>query len=47
MFPDEQLGYLLAALLPWDSCSSLPLVVLGIVVLVLARRLNSPQVGRN
>ena len=45
--PDEQLGYLFGSFITMGQLLSLPLVVLGIVVLVLARRLNSPQVGRN
>ena len=45
--PDEQLGYLFGSFITMGQLLSLPLVVLGIVVLVMARRLNSPQVGRN
>ncbi len=37
----------LAALLPWDSCSVCLSCTRIVVVLVMARRLNSPQVGRN
>ena len=45
--PDEQLGYLFGSFITMGQLLSLPLVVFGIVVLVMARRLNSPQVGRN
>ena len=45
--PDEQLGYLFGSFITMGQLLSLPLVVLGIVVLVMARKLNSPQVGRN
>ena len=43
--PDEQLGYLFGPI-TMGQCLSLPLVVLGIIVLVAAHRLNRPQVGR-
>ena len=42
--PDAQLGYLFGPI-TMGQCLSLPLVVLGIVVLLLSRRLNRPQVG--
>ena len=45
--PDEQLGYLFGSFITMGQLLSLPLVVFGIVVLVMARMLNSPQVGRN
>ena len=45
--PDEQLGYLFGGFITMGQLLSLPLVVLGIVVLVMAKRLDSPQVGRN
>ncbi|MFC2670855.1 prolipoprotein diacylglyceryl transferase family protein, partial [Lancefieldella parvula] len=45
--PDEQLGYLFGSFITMGQLLSLPLVVLGIVVLVMAKRLDSPQVGRN
>lgn len=43
--PDAQLGYLFGPI-TMGQCLSLPLVVLGIALLVVARRLNRPQVGR-
>ena len=43
--PDAQLGYLFGPI-TMGQCLSLPLVVLGIVLLVVARRLGRPQVGR-
>lgn len=43
--PDAQLGYLFGPI-TMGQCLSLPLVVLGIALLVVAYRLNRPQVGR-
>lgn len=43
--PDAQLGYLFGPI-TMGQCLSLPLVVLGIALLVVAHRLNWPQVGR-
>lgn len=43
--PDAQLGYLFGPI-TMGQCLSLPLVVLGIVLLVVAHRLARPQVGR-
>lgn len=43
--PDAQLGYLWGPI-TMGQCLSLPLVVAGIVVLVVAHRFNRPQVGR-
>mgnify|MGYP004516617275 FL=1 len=43
--PDAQLGYLFGPI-TMGQCLSLPLVVLGIALLVVAHRLNRPQVGR-
>ena len=42
--PDAQLGYLFGPI-TMGQLLSLPLVLLGIVVLVAAHRLNRPQVG--
>ena len=42
--PDEQLGYLLGPI-TMGQLLSLPLVLLGVVVLVVAHRLGRPQVG--
>ena len=42
--PDAQLGYLFGPI-TMGQCLSLPLVVLGVVVLVVSRRLARPQVG--
>lgn len=42
--PDAQLGYLFGPI-TMGQCLSLPLVVLGIALLVVAHRLNRPQVG--
>ena len=42
--PDEQLGYLLGPI-TMGQLLSLPLVLLGVVVLVVAHRLARPQVG--
>lgn len=44
--PDEQLGYLLGGFVTMGQLLSLPLVVVGIVILVLAHRWQRPQVGR-
>lgn len=43
--PDAQLGYLFGPI-TMGQCLSLPLVVLGVVLLVAAHRLDRPQVGR-
>lgn len=43
--PDAQLGYLWGPI-TMGQCLSLPLVVIGIVLLVVAHKLNRPQVGR-
>ena len=45
--PDEQLGYLFGGFITMGQLLSLPLVVLGIVVLVMAQKVHAPQVGRN
>ena len=42
--PDAQLGYLLGPI-TMGQLLSLPLVVAGVVVLVLAHRWQRPQVG--
>lgn len=42
--PDEQLGYLFGPI-TMGQLLSLPLVVVGVVVLVAAHRMNRPQVG--
>lgn len=42
--PDAQLGYLFGPI-TMGQCLSLPLVVLGVAVLVVSRRLARPQVG--
>ena len=42
--PDAQLGYLFGSI-TMGQCLSLPLVVLGVAVLVVSRRLARPQVG--
>lgn len=44
--PDAQLGYLFGDFVTMGQLLSLPLVVLGIVILALARKRNRPQVGR-
>ncbi len=44
--PDAQLGYLLGTdWLTMGQCLSVPLVVIGIIVIATARRLDRPQVG--
>lgn len=43
--PDAQLGYLFGGFVTMGQLLSLPLVVAGIAILVLARRRNRPQVG--
>ena len=44
--PDAQLGYLLGTdWLTMGQCLSAPLVVIGIIVIATARRLDRPQVG--
>lgn len=43
--PDAQLGYLWGSI-TMGQCLSLPLVVAGIVVLVVAHKFNRPQMGR-
>ena len=43
--PDEQLGYILGPI-TMGQLLSLPLVVAGVVLLVVAHRLDRPQVGR-
>ena len=43
--PDAQLGYLWGPI-TMGQCLSLPLVVAGIVVLVVAHKFNRPQMGR-
>ena len=45
--PDEQLGYLFGGFVTMGQLLSLPLVVLGIVVLVFATKIHSPQTGRD
>ena len=42
--PDAQLGYLFGPI-TMGQCLSLPLVVLGVAVLVVSRRLARSQVG--
>ena len=44
--PDQQLGYLLGGVITMGQLLSLPLIILGIGVLVYARKAGSPQVGR-
>ena len=41
--PDAQLGYLLGGVITMGQILSLPLVVAGIIVLIIARRLHRPQ----
>lgn len=44
--PDAQLGYLLGTgWLTMGQCLSIPLVVIGIIVIATAQRLDRPQVG--
>ena len=43
--PDAQLGYLFGGVVTMGQLLSLPLVVAGIVMLVIARKRNHPQVG--
>ncbi|MGI6754967.1 MAG: prolipoprotein diacylglyceryl transferase [Atopobiaceae bacterium] len=44
--PDAQLGYLLGGVITMGQLLSVPLIVVGIVVLVLAHKLERPQVGK-
>lgn len=43
--PDAQLGYLIAGFVTMGQLLSLPLVVAGIVILVVAQQKNHPQTG--
>lgn len=43
--PDAQLGYLIDGVITMGQLLSIPLLVVGIVVLVVAHRLDRPQVG--
>lgn len=44
--PDAQLGYLIDGVITMGQILSVPLVVAGVVILVVAHRLRRPQVGR-
>lgn len=43
--PDEQLGYIVGGVITMGQILSLPLVVIGIVILVIAQRRQAPQAG--
>ena len=43
--PDTQLGYLVAGVITMGQILSVPLVILGIVVVIFAKRRNHPQQG--
>ena len=43
--PDAQLGYLFGGFVTMGQLLSLPLVVVGVILLAVARRRNRPQVG--
>jgi phosphatidylglycerol:prolipoprotein diacylglycerol transferase len=43
--PDAQLGYLFGGVVTMGQVLSLPLVVLGIVLIVWSTRANRPQAG--
>lgn len=43
--PDEQLGYLIGGTITMGQILSLPLVVIGVAILVIANRRQAPQVG--
>ena len=41
--PDAQLGYLLGGVITMGQLLSLPLVIAGLALIILARRRNQPQ----